>query len=88
MESWKEQIAWFRLQRIVQEALDQPKISLLLFISGLENSNSIYPHETAKSPKNFDVKKGTEVKFSLQDNGCLEISIIKGAGESDSIASV
>jgi len=38
--------------------------------------------------KNFDVKKGTEVKFSLQDNGCLEISIIKGAGESDSIASI
>ena len=33
----------------MQEALDQQKISLLLFISGLENSNSIYPHETAKS---------------------------------------
>jgi phosphate uptake regulator len=35
--------------------------------------------------KNFDVKKGTKVKFFLQDNGSLEISIIKGARESDAI---
>lgn len=36
--------------------------------------------------KNFDVKKGTGVKFSMLDNGSLEITIIKKAKESDSIA--
>jgi hypothetical protein len=35
----------------VQEASDQQKILLLLFILGQENLNSIYPHETAKSRK-------------------------------------
>jgi hypothetical protein len=49
MRSWKEQIALFKLQKTVQEAFDQQKISLLLFILGLESSNSIYPHESAKS---------------------------------------
>jgi hypothetical protein len=33
----------------VQEASDQQRILLLLFILGQENLNSIYPHETAKS---------------------------------------
>lgn len=37
--------------------------------------------------KNFNIKKGTEVDFFLQDNGSLELSIIKGAKESDEIAS-
>ena len=49
MGSWKERIVSFKQQRIVQEAFDQQKILLLLFISGWENSNSIYPYETAKS---------------------------------------
>jgi hypothetical protein len=35
----------------VQEASDQQKILLLLFILGQESSNSIYPHETARSRK-------------------------------------
>ena len=33
----------------MQEASDQQKILLLLFILGQESSNSIYPHETARS---------------------------------------
>jgi len=49
MVSWKELTASFRRLRIVQEALGQRKILLLLFIFGQENLNSIYPHETAKS---------------------------------------
>jgi phosphate uptake regulator len=27
--------------------------------------------------RNFDVRKGTEVKFALQENGSLEISLIE-----------
>jgi hypothetical protein len=49
MVSWKELTASFRRLRIVQEALGQLKILLLLFIFGQENLNSTYPHETAKS---------------------------------------
>jgi hypothetical protein len=49
MGSWKERIASFKQQRIVQEASDQQRILLLLFILGWENSNSIYPHEIARS---------------------------------------
>ena len=51
MVSWKELIASFKQQRIVQEASDQQRILLLLFILGQENFNSTYPHETAKSLK-------------------------------------
>jgi len=51
-----------RHQRIVQEASDQQRILLLLFILGQESSNSIYPHETARSQTYYDIQV-----FSLDD---------------------
>ena len=64
MVSWKELIASFRQQRIVQEASGQQRILLLLFILGQENFNSTYQHETAKSLKTL---RAYNIKLALRD---------------------
>jgi hypothetical protein len=59
----------------VQEASDQQKILLLLFILGQESSNSIYPYETARSHKTYIIPEGDFYLLGLLNSSLLRVFI-------------